>query len=80
MKRILILFPKDWDRDELAQPRFTGRYQFFYEGFDLFTFPENARLITFNVRRYIDRLVDKALNFRTLRHHAVIFNAGHESI
>lgn len=59
MKRILILFPKDWDRDELAHPRYTDRYRFFYEGFDLFTFPENARLLTFDVRRYIDKLVNK---------------------
>jgi hypothetical protein len=59
MKRILVLFPKDWDRDELDQPRYRERYTFFYEGFDLFKFPENARLMTFNVRRYIDKLVKK---------------------
>lgn len=59
MKNILVLFPKDWDRDELEQPRYRERYQFFYEGFDLFTFPENARLMTFNARRYADKLVKK---------------------
>ncbi|HTD90699.1 MAG TPA: ATP-grasp domain-containing protein, partial [Burkholderiales bacterium] len=59
MKHILVLFPKDWDRDELEQPRYRARYTFYYEGFDLFSFPENARLITFNVRRYIDKLVNK---------------------
>ncbi len=59
MKRILVLFPKDWDRDELEQPRYRARYEFYYEGFDLFRFPENARLITFSVRRYIDKLVKK---------------------
>ena len=59
MKRILVLFPKDWDRDELEQPRYAARYLFFYEGFDLFKFPENARLIVFNVWRYIDKLVKK---------------------
>jgi len=59
MKRILILFPKDWDRDELEQPRYRARYEFFYEGFDLFRFPENARLITFSVWRYIDKLVKR---------------------
>jgi hypothetical protein len=59
MKRILLLFPKDWDRDELALPQYASRYQFYFEGFDLFTFPENARLLTFDVRRYIDRLVKK---------------------
>jgi len=59
MKRILVLFPKDWDRDELDLPRYRARYTFFYEGFDLFKFPENARLMTFNVRRYVDKLVKK---------------------
>ena len=59
MKRLLVLFPKDWDRDELDQPRYRAQYEFFYEGFDLFKFPENARLITFNVRRYIEKLVKK---------------------
>ena len=46
MKRILVLFPKDWDRDEFEQPRYRARFEFFYEGFDLFTFPQNARLAT----------------------------------
>ncbi len=59
MKNILVLFPKDWDREELDQPRYRGRYAFHYEGFDLFRFPENARLMTFDVRRYIDKLVKK---------------------
>ena len=59
MKHILVLFPKDWDRDELDQPRYRTRYLYFYEGFDLFKFPENARLLTFNVRRYVDKLVAK---------------------
>ncbi len=59
MKRLLVLFPKDWDRDELEQPRYRARYEFFYEGFDLFSFPENARLMTFNVKHYVDKLVKK---------------------
>lgn len=57
MKRILVLFPKDWDRIELAHPRHAGRYEFVFEGFDLFRFPENARLLAFDVRRWIDGLV-----------------------
>lgn len=59
MNRILVLFPKDWDRDEFERLCYQGRYQFFYEGFDLFRFPENARLITFSARRYADKLVKK---------------------
>ncbi len=42
---ILVLFPNEWDRAELESPRFDTQYRFFYEGFDLFTFPENARLM-----------------------------------
>ena len=56
-RHILVLFPKDWDRDALDGSRYADRYVFHYEGFDLFRFPENARLLTFDVRRYIDRLV-----------------------
>jgi hypothetical protein len=57
VKTILVLFPKDWDRVELDQPLYRGRYRFVFEGFDLFRFPSNARLLTFDVRRFIDRLV-----------------------
>jgi hypothetical protein len=56
-KTILVLFPKDWDQVELAHPRYQGRYRFVFEGFDLFRFPGNARLLTFDARRFIDRLV-----------------------
>lgn len=56
-RRILMLFPKDWDRVELEHPRYRAGYRFFYEGFDLFRFPDNARLLTFDARRYVDLLV-----------------------
>jgi hypothetical protein len=56
VKRILVLFPKDWDSAELDHPRYRGRYEFLLEGFDLFRFPESARLLFFDARRYIDRL------------------------
>lgn len=59
MKKILVLFPKDWDRIELDAPRYRSRYRFFFEGFELFRFPDNARLLTFDVFRFIDRLVEK---------------------
>lgn len=59
MKKILMLFPKDWDRNELDHPRYQAGYRFYYEGFDLFRFPDNVRLLTFDVRRYVDRLAYK---------------------
>ena len=56
MKRILVLFPKEWDKPELERSG-CGDYEFVFAGFDLFSFPGNARLFTFDVRRFIDRLV-----------------------
>lgn len=65
-QRILVLFPDEWDRAAARDPRYRGRYEFFYEGFDLFSFPDNARLFTFDalafveslVRRYAERRLD----------------------
>ena len=48
MKRILVLFPDEWDRAAALDYRYRGRYEFLYEGFDLFSFPDNARLFTFD--------------------------------
>ncbi|HWS11855.1 MAG TPA: ATP-grasp domain-containing protein [Rhodocyclaceae bacterium] len=56
---VLVLFAQEWDRLALEDPRLARRFEFHYAGFDLFRFPENARLLTLNVRRYIDRLVAK---------------------
>jgi biotin carboxylase len=64
MKRILVLFPKDWDRDELGGPKFSSRYEFVFEGFDLFKFPQNAALLNFDVVRFIDRIVERYRNRR----------------
>lgn len=55
-KRILVIFPKEWDREEFARGDYAG-YEFVYEGFDLFRFPSNAQLLTFDARRFVERLV-----------------------
>ncbi len=57
-KRILVVFPKEWDRDEFSRGDYAD-YEFVYAGFDLFSFPANARLLTFNVVRFIDELVER---------------------
>lgn len=59
MKKILILFAKDWDQLELKTHQHSGQYQFFFEGFDLFHFPDNAKLIGFGAVRYIAKLEQK---------------------
>jgi biotin carboxylase len=53
-KKLLVLFPDEWDRSVLA--RGEGGHDFRFEGFDLFRFPDNARLFTFDVARFVDRL------------------------
>jgi hypothetical protein len=57
-KRILVIFPKEWDREELARGDYAG-YEFVYAGFDLFRFPSNARLLSFDVHRFIDDLLHR---------------------
>jgi hypothetical protein len=56
VKRILVLFPKEWDKAEFAGEGYRD-FEFVYAGFDLFSFPDNAQLLTFDARRFIDRLV-----------------------
>src|SRR5688572_32099742 len=70
MKRILVLFPKEWDRPELERSA-CGDYEFLYAGFDLFRFPGNARLFTFDVESFLDRL---ATRFRRERIDGVFSN------
>jgi hypothetical protein len=60
-REVLLLFWHDWDMHALAWSRaFKGdRIQPVHYGFDLFRFPSNARLMTFNVWRAIERLQRK---------------------
>jgi len=55
-KRVLVLFPKEWDREELGRGDYAD-YEFVYAGFDLFRFPSNARLLVFDARRFVDEQV-----------------------
>ena len=58
-KRILILFPDEWDLAAAQDERFRDRYDFRFEGFDLFRFPGNARLFTFNALSFARRIAAK---------------------
>jgi hypothetical protein len=55
-RRILVVFPKEWDREEFARSDYAD-YEFVYAGFDLFRFPSNACLLTFDVRRFVEAQV-----------------------
>ena len=56
-RRVLVLFPDEWDRAAARDPRFGERYEFRFEGFDLFSFPDNARLFTFDALAFVERMV-----------------------
>ena len=57
---ILVLFAQEYDELALATLMPThAEYEFVREGFDLFTFPENARLLWFDVERFVTRLIGK---------------------
>jgi hypothetical protein len=58
-RRILVLFPDEWDRAAARDPRYRGELDFLHEGFDLFSFPDNARLFTFDALRFVDRLAKR---------------------
>jgi hypothetical protein len=59
MKRILFLFPDEWDQAVARDPRYAGRYEFVFEGFDLFSFPDNVRLFTFDALAFVERMVKR---------------------
>jgi hypothetical protein len=74
-KKILVLFDQEWDARQL-QKLSTGaeaRYRFFHEGFDLFSFPSNANLLTFDIYRFVDRMAKK---YRPVKLDAII--SSHE--
>ncbi len=58
LPRIGLLFNYDWDA--LGFGRLAGQFQFDEAGFDLFSFPSNARLIGFDLQRFADQQARKA--------------------
>ena len=56
-RKILFLFPQEWDYSALDA--LGDEFEFIFEGFDIFRFPENATLLWFDARKYIDKLVKR---------------------
>ena len=52
--RVLVLFDFDWDQAGFSDHR--AHYDFESLGFDLFAFPNNARLLNFSIRRFVEGL------------------------
>ncbi len=71
--RVLILFDYDWDA--LGFASHSDRVQFEALGFDLFSFPNNARLLNFSIRNFIAQLKARyAGEFSTERLSGVVSN------
>jgi hypothetical protein len=56
--RGLVLFNYDWDQVGFA--RWSAEFPLDSAGFDLFSFPSNAHLVTFDLQRFVDRLAARA--------------------
>ena len=56
-RKILFLFPQEWDYSALQA--LGDEFEFVFEGFDIFRFPENANLLWFDARKFVDRLARK---------------------
>ena len=57
---VIILFPQEYDELALVPLELAHcEYEFVREGFDLFTFPENTRLLWFNVELFVHKLLRK---------------------
>ncbi len=65
LKKILILFPEDWDRRCFSTPELRERYRFFFESFDLFTFPHPRQGRNRVAAREKHRLIKQKLDFET---------------
>ncbi len=57
--RVLVLFNYDWD--QVGFGRWSADFPLDSAGFDLFSFPSNLQLVTFDLQRFVDRLAARAV-------------------
>ncbi|MFZ1576705.1 MAG: hypothetical protein WAT36_15990 [Chromatiaceae bacterium] len=57
--RVLVLFNYDWD--QVGFGRWSSEFPLDSAGFDLFSFPSNVHLVTFDLQRFVDRLAARAV-------------------
>jgi hypothetical protein len=75
--RVGWFFAYDWDRLSLDALQAWGRARFDHAGFDLFSFPSNARLIGFDLERFADAQAARGrrLGWRAVLSHHEQFGA-----
>src|SRR6266496_4213763 len=58
--KLLFVFPECWDHSALrGVAPLRAEFEVVTDGFDLSSFPENARILWLDARAYLDRLVRK---------------------
>jgi hypothetical protein len=57
-RRVLVLFSKEWDSSALRRAA-ADDIELVYAGFDLFRFPSNVRLATFDACRFVEQLAQR---------------------
>ena len=59
-KKILVLFPNQWDLFFFEREDFKSKFEVFYLGKDFFHFPEFLKLPFFNVEKFARRIENRA--------------------
>ena len=62
MKKILVLFPNDWDIVEFSKEKYQRKFTFIYKGPNFFKFPNFLQLPFFSTNRFIERMIKKVQN------------------
>lgn len=57
MKRILVLFPNEWDLEEFSRDKYASQFEFIYEGKNFFKLPQALSLPFFNTRRFVQKML-----------------------
>lgn len=61
-KKILVLFPNDWDRDQWSQSKYKEDFEFIFYGKEFFSFPYIFQLLHFDVWKFIKKLTNEFKN------------------
>ncbi len=60
LKRVLVLFPNDWDKTEFSKEKYRREHTFIHYGPDLFKFPGFLKFPFFDVKNFIKKAVRMA--------------------
>ena len=56
---VLVLFPNAWDRVQFGHDKYRGEIEFLFHGEDLFSFPGNVKLLTFDAVGFVAEVCER---------------------